>query len=163
MEGIYNNNITFWLEFSPHFFPIIPFSIYIQDEGAAQLQKASRHYIRQTFDSRKIHSLGYRDMWAFVSVNHQWIVEGHRKAVPGGWGLPVDVQAFIALEQDYAEQCNWGEGEILERRKQLCNRYEGYGSVCDCKYFHFGLLEWKRYLAIILNKKCSFLIMEEKW
>ena len=47
------------------------------------------------------------------------------------WGEPVELECRVPLaasEEEYAARCRWAS----ERRREFCDRIEGYGSVCSC-------------------------------
>ena len=97
------------------------------------MKKSTKCYL-QTYGRRKIRRLGYRDSWAFISYRRHLIGEALMKSPhPGGWGTPVEIAATVKLAPQVTQNCNWGEEEEMKRRENLCNRYEGYGDVCNCK------------------------------
>ena len=65
-------------------------------------------------------------------------VEGHSHIDDiSKWPEPVGVQAMVELREDDVG-CDWGNSEESRRRKAFCKKYEGYGSVCHCKYPRSG-------------------------
>ena len=50
------------------------------------------------------------------------------------WGAPVVLRAEVPLSPDPAGgSCPlWGNGTAAARRREFCDRYEGYGQVCAC-------------------------------
>ena len=119
-----------------------------QDEGTMSLKKSGRNAIKM-FGSQFVNSLGWRSTWAFIAKKrNKWLAEAHQKAASMDvWGAPVVVQASIKLLEK-AKDCHWGDDEkITNRRKKFCAKYEGYGSVCSCKFSSFSSL--KRILKIV--------------
>ena len=88
------------------------------------------------FGSKNINNLGWRDTWALVAKKRDtWFAETLQKVIPGEeWGMPIVIQASVELDLD-EQKCEWGSDEVGVRRKQFCEKYEGYGSVCSCKIF----------------------------
>ena len=90
----------------------------------------------KTLGSENCVNLNFRDMWAFV-VKKQGPVsaEGHRKSPNfDSWAEPLTIQALVTLQSEDTESCSWEDSEISQRRKEFCEKYEGYGSVCSCKF-----------------------------
>ena len=50
------------------------------------------------------------------------------------WGAPVLISRQIPLLINKENTCtNWPKNDpISQRRKEFCNRFEGYGQVCKC-------------------------------
>ena len=97
------------------------------------MKKTGRNAIRM-FGSKNILNLGWRDSWAMIAKKRNtWFAEAHQKIMPGeSWGPPIIIQASVELLPG-EEQCDWGQEEVALRRKQFCEKYEGYGSVCSCE------------------------------
>merc|ERR1719494_85236 len=104
----------------------------IKDEGAQQLRKPCRNVLKM-FGSKHVFNLGYRDMWALISKKkNTWFAEAHHKAPKlFDWGSPLEIQATVPLDSK-SSACKWGDDATSERRRQFCNKYEGYGDVCRC-------------------------------
>lgn len=99
------------------------------------LKKPGRNAIKM-FGSNFISDLAWRDTWAFISQKrNKWIAEAHQKSPSmSEWGSPVVVQAKIKLHNK-DKNCHWGDDNAANRRRQFCAKYEGYGSVCSCKFY----------------------------
>ena len=94
------------------------------------------------FGSKHVFNLGYRDMWALISKKkNTWFAEAHHKAPKlFDWGSPLEIQATVPLDSE-SSACKWGDDATSERRRQFCNKYEGYGDVCRCKWdFQFNVV-----------------------
>ena len=91
-------------------------------------------------------------MWTFVvqRLNSHNIVYGesiqhvseHEK-----WGQPVRLHTMVKLLPEVHIKCDWDDSPANKRRREFCDKYEGYSHVCSCKCFlneHFSL----HYLAL---------------
>ena len=89
----------------------------------------------KTLGSENCINLNFRDMWAFVVKKRGPVsAEGYRKSPNfDSWAEPLTIQALVTLQSEDAESCLWEDNEISQRRKEFCEKYEGYGSVCSCK------------------------------
>ena len=105
-----------------------------QDEGTYQLKKTARN-LMNTLGSENFKNLNFRDMWAFVVHKRGSIsAEGHRKAPNfDTWGEPLTIQALVTLQSQDSASCSWEESDVTKRRREFCEKFEGYGSVCSCK------------------------------
>ena len=82
-----------------------------------------------------IDNLGWRDCWALISAKrNKWYAESLQKNTDlHKWASPVVIQATVHLSPEEAK-CNWGDDGVAKRRQEFCDKFEGYGSVCNCKY-----------------------------
>ena len=89
----------------------------------------------KTLGSENCINLNFRDMWAFVVKKRGPVsAEGYRKSPNfDSWAEPLTIQALVTLQSEDTESCLWEDNEISQRRKEFCEKYEGYGSVCSCK------------------------------
>lgn len=106
----------------------------IRDEGTYQLKKTARN-LMSTLGSENFKNLNFRDMWAFVVHKRGSVsAEGHRKATNfDTWGEPLTIQALVTLQSQDSASCSWEESDVTKRRREFCEKFEGYGSVCSCK------------------------------
>jgi beta-1,2-N-acetylglucosaminyltransferase len=81
--------------------------------------------------------LGWRDMWAMVTVKGGRVLgeEQHRSPDFGSWAVPVSLVTEVELTAAQDAECGdvWGQSEEAERRREFCGRIEGFGSVCHCR------------------------------
>ena len=85
--------------------------------------------------SQSFESIKWRDMWGFVVQKRGKVyAEGHHKSPNlDTWGEALTLSATFTLQPKDESQCNWKDTELNGRRKEFCNKYEGYGSVCSCE------------------------------
>lgn len=105
----------------------------IKDEGSFQLKQPAKD-ILMLLGSDKIANLGWRDMWAMITIKggHK-IAESLSKSPDlASWGSPLTIKADIQLAAVQESQCDWPDTEENHRRLVFCNKLEGYGSVCSC-------------------------------
>eukprot|EP00794_Sanderia_malayensis_P017702 gene17702-19471_t len=104
-----------------------------KDEASFHLKKAGKSILR-AFGSKFIDNLKWRDNWAFImKKKKKWLAESLEKSpAMDKWPPAVVIQANFLLASD-EDTCDYGTGEVAARRKTFCDKYEGYGSVCDCK------------------------------
>ena len=84
-----------------------------------------------------IDNLKWRDSWAFIVVKRgKKYAEAHNHQDDvSKWGEPVFARATIELASAVESSCtSWDTSDMSIRRKAFCDRFEGYGSVCSCKY-----------------------------
>ena len=96
-------------------------------------KKAGRNAIA-TFGSKLVNQVKWRDSWVYiVKKPYKWLAESIQKNPAfDKWAPPSIVQVSVILaEKD--ESCDYGKGETAQRRKEFCDKYEGYRSVCTCK------------------------------
>lgn len=94
----------------------------------------------RTLGSENFGRLGWRDMWAFiVQKKGKVYAEGFQKAKSiNTWAEAVSVEVSFPLQTVESSECHWEDSEVNKRRKDFCNKYEGYGSVCSCKYLRMS-------------------------
>lgn len=39
--------------------------------------------------------------------------------------------------------CKWDDFDVIKRWKEFCEKYEGYGNVCNCKYMYNLSCYWE--------------------
>lgn len=87
--------------------------------------------------------MNWRDMWAMVTIKtdstHKNIKPYFAEAISrspefNSWGSSVLISRQVPLLPDEQTECtNWPKNDpSFQRRKEFCNRYEGYGNVCCC-------------------------------
>ena len=105
----------------------------IKDEGTFQMKQAARDLLKR-LGSKRVSHLGWRDMWAMVTVKGGKLLgEGYSKSPEfNSWGAPVVLKVELPLVPLEESECNWPETEENRRRRSFCNRIEGYGQVCSC-------------------------------
>lgn len=99
----------------------------------------ARSFIRK-LGSSYINKVGWRDMWAFVvqRINNEKFVyaEGFQHStVANEWAAPVIIHTTVPLRPQSIVECSWEDNEENRRRKEFCDKFDGYGSICRCKYF----------------------------
>ena len=89
-----------------------------------------------TLGSENFKNLNFRDTWAFVVQKRGAIsAEGHRKAPDfDTWAEPLTIQALVTLQSKDTASCSWEDSDTTRRRREFCEKFEGYGSVCSCKW-----------------------------
>lgn len=102
------------------------------------LQSDARSYIAEKLGSSYINVLQWRDMWAFIfqrkSNEKKAFAESYQKSPDfNSWGDAVLIRTSIKRETDGYSECIWEENEINRRRREFCEKYEGYEGVCRCE------------------------------
>lgn len=110
----------------------------IQDEATHSLSKGARMFIK-SLGSSYINQIKWRGMWAFVAqrLDNRNIVYGESfqdSPEYKQWGKPVTLRTSMKLLAENVVNCNWNDSDVSRRRKEFCDKYEGYGHVCNCKY-----------------------------
>ena len=110
----------------------------IQDEATHSLSKSARMFIK-SLGSSYINQIKWRGMWAFVAqrLDNRNIVYGESfqdSPEYNQWGKPVTLRTSMKLLAENVVNCNWNDSDVSRRRKEFCDKYEGYGHVCNCKY-----------------------------
>ncbi|XP_065826433.1 protein O-linked-mannose beta-1,2-N-acetylglucosaminyltransferase 1-like [Oscarella lobularis] len=113
----------------------------VKDEASFSLKQPARDLLAR-LGSRHARALAWRDMWAFVARKRG----GGSAAPPYGeaisksasvseWGAPARVDAAVPLVPLAEAGCRrWPNDEENSRRREFCEKYEGYGSLCDCDH-----------------------------
>lgn len=68
--------------------------------------------------------------------NNQRIVHAEsfqNPATHGKWANPVTIRTLIKLLPENVVECSWEDTIANRRRREFCDKYEGYGDVCRCK------------------------------
>ena len=97
------------------------------------LKKVGRNAIA-SFGSKFINQVRWRDHWAYICQKQKkWLAEAFQKNPAfDKWPSPAIAQISLLLS-DKSTSCNYGEGDTAKRRKEFCDKYEGYRSVCTCE------------------------------
>ena len=108
----------------------------IKDEGSFQLRSGARDLLSR-LGSKFAGSIGWRDMWAMVTVKGSGsssVSEGYKQSGSfTDWSSPVQISAEMILSPGHHGYCHhWPPGEETRRRRHFCDKIEGYGSVCSC-------------------------------
>ena len=109
-----------------------------QDEGTNNLESDVRSYIAK-LGSGYANTVGWRDMWAFVfqrnSNQKKAFAESHQKAPDFySWAKDVLIRTSFKREKDVSSECSWDDSDSGVRRREFCQKFEGYGRVCHCEY-----------------------------
>ena len=108
---------------------------FIKDEASIGFETLARKAV-QSFGSKLVHNLGYREHWVCIARRKSgWLVEDISKRSAGAsWPKPVKVGISVKLDRtpEGDEKCDNIQNEESYRRKEFCQMYEGYESVCDC-------------------------------
>lgn len=117
----------------------VSFLVIVQDEASLHLTDNARIFL-QSLGSSYASQIKWRTMWAFViqhlkthniiygeSIQHS---TGHEK-----WGEPVHLRTMVPLQPEVHVKCDWDDSEANRRRREFCDKYEGYRHVCSCKCF----------------------------
>ena len=83
-------------------------------------------------------------MWAFVvqQMNSEKLVyaEGFQRLAEGHeWAPPVIIRTTVALRPQSIVECPWEHNEENSRRREFCDKFDGYGGICKCKYVPHAL------------------------
>lgn len=102
------------------------------------LQSDARSYISSKLGSSYINALAWRDMWVFIFQrdrnNIKALAESYQKSPDfDRWANAVLVRASVRRETDVQTGCNWETNEENRRRREFCEKFEGYPGVCGCK------------------------------
>ena len=116
---------------------MIMMSSLFQDEATASLMIYARSFIRK-LGSSFINQLGWRDMWAFVAqrINNEKFVyaEGFQhSAIEHVWAPPVTIHTTVPLRPESVVKCSWEDNEENHRRREFCDKFDGYTGICNCK------------------------------
>lgn len=110
----------------------------MQDEASLQLNENVRIFIK-SLGSSYVNQIKWRTMWAFVvqRLKSENIVFGesfHNAPAHEKWGEPVRLRTTVKLLPDIYLKCDWVDSDASGRRRQFCDKYEGYSHVCRCKF-----------------------------
>lgn len=125
-----------------------------QDEASLQLNDDVRTFIKR-LGSNYVSQIKWRSMWAFVvqRLESQSVVYGESLQQAAGhdsWGSSVHLYTTVKLLPAVHVKCNWYQSQENTRRREFCDKYEGYSNVCSCKHFYYYL--WlKRMASFALN------------
>ncbi|XP_050689311.1 protein O-linked-mannose beta-1,2-N-acetylglucosaminyltransferase 1-like [Eriocheir sinensis] len=120
----------------------------VLDEASSNLSWRGRNRLKE-LGSRWADKLAYRDMWALVTrkggLKMAETFSNVATADTGyEWGGPVFLRTDFDLLEGKGE-CDWPVNERNEARRVFCQRFEGYGALCDCGvsswhdlFFHAG-------------------------
>ena len=109
--------------------------IFVQDEASNHLLAKSRHVIR-AMGSRYINKMDWRDEWIFVVQKGGAVFAESFKKNTGGFNSipdPLSKTLMLQLQSPKSSSCHWPDSEANRRRKEFCEKYEGYGRVCSCE------------------------------
>ena len=106
-----------------------------QDEATLKLTKTAQNFLKN-LGSVYIDELKWRDSWSFIVTKRgqNYSENHHHRADTAKWGEPVTARALVCLVPAMQSQCIWDDSEESKRRRTFCDKFEGYGSVCSCKY-----------------------------
>ncbi|XP_045139097.1 protein O-linked-mannose beta-1,2-N-acetylglucosaminyltransferase 1-like [Portunus trituberculatus] len=120
----------------------------VLDEASDNLSWRGRNRLKE-LGSRWADKLAYRDMWALVTRKGGLkMAETYSNVATADtgyeWGGPVFLRTDFDLEEGKGG-CDWPVNERNEARRVFCQRFEGYGALCDCGvtswhdvFFHVG-------------------------
>ena len=115
----------------------------IKDEGSFQLRSGVRELLKR-LGSQHAGNIGWRDMWAMVTVkvggqvtgpNVGSTSEGYKQSGSfTDWAAPVTITSEVSLVSaaEHGQCDQWPVSEETQRRRRFCDKIEGYGSVCSC-------------------------------
>ena len=111
-----------------------------QDEATISLLTSARSYL-QSRGSSYIQQLQWRDMWAFVTqhVNNKNMVyaEGYQQSPSNDeWATPVRIHTTVPISEQSTVDCQWIKNDDNRRRKEFCDKFDGYEKICKCKGLH---------------------------
>ena len=101
---------------------------------------SARSYL-QSRGSSYIQQLQWRDMWAFVTqrVNNKNTVyaEGYQQSPSNDeWATPVRIHTTVPISEQSTVDCQWIKNDDNRRRKEFCDKFDGYEEICKCKGLH---------------------------
>lgn len=107
----------------------------VLDEASLSFHQQDRHLI-QTYGSRFITKLSFRNTWVFAFKKGYSVPgEGHShlgedfkagKNQKHGDTSHIEIKSLV-LEKEDSRKCAW-----TKSRKSFCDKYDGYGDLCDC-------------------------------
>lgn len=98
--------------------------------------------------SAYIDQLKWRGMWVFIvqRLGTRNIVYGESfQDAPNlnQWARPVRLHVTAQLVAENIVNCKWDDSDATKRRREFCEKYEGYGNVCNCKYIYNLSCHWE--------------------
>ena len=105
----------------------------IKDEGSFSMKKAAKDMLKN-LGSQYGSTLGWRDMWAFVAQKRGSVYGERMSKSPSisEWAKSITLEAVVPTQPAEKAECDWPESDENDRRREFCNKFEGYGSLCDC-------------------------------
>nr|XP_058945597.1 protein O-linked-mannose beta-1,2-N-acetylglucosaminyltransferase 1-like [Pocillopora verrucosa] len=109
----------------------------VKDEATISLLASARSYL-QSRGSSYIQQLQWRDMWAFVTqrVNNKNMVyaEGYQQSPSNDeWATPVRIHTTVPISEQSTVDCQWIKNDDNRRRKEFCDKFDGYEEICKCE------------------------------
>ena len=94
----------------------------------------------KSLGSSYVSQIKWRSMWTFVvqRLKSHNIVYGEsiqHVTEQGKWGPPVHLHTMVKLLPEVHIKCDWDDSPANRRRREFCDKYEGYSHVCSCKCF----------------------------
>lgn len=107
--------------------------------------KATARNLMRILGSENFGRFGWRDTWGLVvQKKGKMYAEGFQKTKSlNTWAEPVSFEVTVPLQSVDESECHWEDTEVNKRRKDFCSKYEGYGSICSCKYLKNCFPSWK--------------------
>ena len=108
-----------------------------QDEATTNLMKSARSFLK-SLGSTYINQLQWRDMWAFVTQRvkneHFVYAEGFQHSLKDQeWASAVSIHTTVPFRTEMIVECSWAKDEANSRRKEFCDKFDGYKDICKCK------------------------------
>ena len=108
-----------------------------QDEATANIMDSARSFLK-SLGSSYIYQLQWRNMWAFVvqRINNEKFVytEGFQHSLNWDeWAPPVSIHTIVPFRTEMIVQCKWEDNEVNRRRREFCDRFDGYKEICKCE------------------------------
>jgi len=110
----------------------------VKDDAAARLSEEAVSFL-SSYGSSFVKHLQFRSTWAFIvsgTRSNQRIIHAESFQNPSGdgkWASPVSIRTLIKLLPDNVVKCSWEDTTANRRRREFCDKYEGYGDVCKCE------------------------------
>ena len=121
-----------------------------------QLNSDTRSYIEK-LGSSYFSLVGWRDMWAFIFQRNgrekKAFAESHRKSPEFNiWANDVLIRTSIKRQWDLYSHCLWEENASTSRRREFCDKFDGYEGVCRCEQLtSLTAMKSFKYLKFILQ------------
>ena len=92
----------------------------------------------ESLGSTYINHLQWRDTWALVtqSDNNEHLVyaEGFQHSLNDQeWASPVSIHTTVPFRTEMIAECSWENSEANSRRREFCDKFDGYKDICKCK------------------------------